>query len=33
MAAKVTDKLWDMEDMVKILEKWEANQNTLAAWV
>lgn len=25
MAAKVTGKLWEMSDMVKVLEDWEAN--------
>jgi hypothetical protein len=24
MAAGVTDKLWEMSDMVKVLETWEA---------
>jgi len=24
MAAKVTPKLWEMSDMVKVLEDWEA---------
>lgn len=26
MAAKVTDRLWDVSDMVKVLEDWEARQ-------
>jgi len=26
MAAGVTDKLWEMSDMVKVLEDWEAVQ-------
>jgi hypothetical protein len=26
MAAGVTDKLWEMSDMVKVLEDWEAGQ-------
>ena len=26
MAAGVTDKLWEMTDMVKALEDWEASQ-------
>ena len=26
MAAGVTDKLWEMADMVKVLEDWEAAQ-------
>jgi hypothetical protein len=26
MAAGVTDKLWEMSDMVKVLEDWEANR-------
>jgi hypothetical protein len=26
MAAEVTDKLWEMSDMVKVLEDWEAGQ-------
>ena len=26
MAAKVTPKLWEMPDMVKVLEDWEAAQ-------
>ena len=26
MAAGVTDKLWEMLDMVRVLEDWEANQ-------
>jgi hypothetical protein len=25
MAAEVTDKLWEMSDMVKVLEDWEAH--------
>jgi hypothetical protein len=25
MAAGVTDKLWEMSDMVKVLEDWEAS--------
>jgi len=26
MAAGVTDKLWDVSDIVKVLEDWEANE-------
>ena len=26
MAAKVTKQLWELADMVKVLEEWEANQ-------
>jgi hypothetical protein len=26
MAASVTDKLWEMSDMVKVLEEWEKTQ-------
>lgn len=26
MAAGVTSKLWEMSDMVKVLEDWEVNQ-------
>jgi hypothetical protein len=26
MAAGVTTKLWELADMVKVLEEWEANQ-------
>jgi hypothetical protein len=26
MAAGITDKLWEMSDMVKVLEDWEAGQ-------
>jgi hypothetical protein len=26
MAAGVTDKLWEMSDMVKVLEDWEMQQ-------
>ena len=26
MAAGITDKLWGMSDMVKVLEDWEAGQ-------
>jgi IS1 family transposase len=29
MAAGVTDKLWDLSDMVRVIEKWEAEQETL----
>lgn len=31
MAAGVTDKLWDFQDMVKVLEEWEAKQLCKAA--
>jgi IS1 family transposase len=31
MAAGVTDKLWEMSDMVKVLEDWEAAQKSSAA--
>ncbi len=27
MAAGVTPKLWEMSDMVKVLEEWEAAKN------
>jgi hypothetical protein len=27
MAAGVTDKLWEMSDMVKVLEDWERNES------
>jgi hypothetical protein len=27
MAAGVTDKLWEMSDMVKVLEEWEASHD------
>jgi hypothetical protein len=30
MAANVTDKLWEMSDMVKVLEDWEASQKDAA---
>jgi hypothetical protein len=26
MAAGVTDELWEMSDMVKVLEEWESRQ-------
>jgi hypothetical protein len=28
MAAAVTTKLWELSDMVKVLEDWEARQNS-----
>jgi hypothetical protein len=28
MAANVTSKLWEMSDMVKVLEDWEAGQTS-----
>jgi len=31
MAAKVTDRLWEMADVVAVIEAWEAEQETLAA--
>lgn len=31
MEAKVTDKLWDFTDMVKVLEDWEAQREKQAA--
>jgi hypothetical protein len=27
MAAKVTDRLWEMSDIVKVVEEWEANEH------
>jgi hypothetical protein len=30
MAAKVTPKLWEMSDMVKVLEDWEAADGVVA---
>jgi hypothetical protein len=27
MAAKVTGRLWEMSDMIKVLEDWEREQN------
>jgi hypothetical protein len=29
MAAGVTDKLWELSDMVRVIEEWEAGQETL----
>jgi hypothetical protein len=28
MAARVSSKLWEMSDMVKVLEDWEASRGT-----
>jgi hypothetical protein len=28
MEAKVTDRLWSLEDMVRIVDEWEASQKT-----
>jgi len=30
MAAGVTDKLWELSDMVRVIEEWEAMQNVQA---
>jgi hypothetical protein len=29
MAAGVTSKLWEMSDMVKVLEEWEAKRDSI----
>ncbi len=30
MAAKVTDRLWEIGDIVKVVEDWEAEQQKVA---